>query len=129
MFRQPGLSVRYTKRLAITETIISSEIVLFVVHRFIHHRKNPGARWLYTVNPRPKRQPCLGHIDTQVLYLVPSLLFNLAIYCIPKLTINKLNATSFWKCWLTIPGYATLAPLFHPEVTNVFYLLHIHEKT
>ena len=57
-------------------------------------------------------------------YLVPSLLFNLTIDRISQSTINKLQTrvTSLLKCWLHIPRCATLASIFHPDVTNFRYL-------
>ena len=63
-------------------------------------------------------------------YLVPSLTFNLTVERIPKSVISKLQtrATSLIKRWLNVPRCATLASLFHPEVTNLPYLPHTHEK-
>ena len=50
--------------------------------------------------------------------------FNLAVDHILKSTINKLQtrASSFLKHWLNTPKCATLASLFHPEVTNSPYI-------
>ena len=63
-------------------------------------------------------------------YLVPSLLFNLTVDRISQSTINKLQTrvTSFLKRWLRIPRCATLASIFHPDVTNFPYLPHVQEK-
>ncbi len=63
-------------------------------------------------------------------YLVPSLTFNLTVERIPKSAISKLQtrATCLIKRWLNVPRCATLVSLFHPEVTNLPYLSHTHEK-
>ncbi len=68
-------------------------------------------------------------MDLQILP-GPSLTFNLTVERIPKSAISKLQtrATCLIKRWLNVPRCATLVSLFHPEVTNLPYLPHTHEK-
>ena len=41
---------------------------------------------------------------------------------------DQARVTSLLKRWLRISRCATLASIFHPDVTNFSYLLHVQEK-
>ena len=77
---------------------------------------------VYTALNEIDQRPIRGEYKAWIykFYLVPSLLFNLTVYHIPQSTIKKIQtrATSVLKRWLRIPRCATLASIFHPDVTT-----------
>ena len=69
---------------------------------------------------QPVRREYKVWISMNISYVIPSLLFNLTVNCIPNSTVKKLRtrAISFIKCWLNISRCAMLASLFHLQGTQ-----------
>ena len=63
-------------------------------------------------------------------YLTPSIRFNLTVDRISQSIVSKIQTkiTSYLKKWLSLPRCATLSSLFHPDVLNLPYIPHEHEK-
>ena len=62
------------------------------------------------------------------LQILPGPLPSLQPYSRTNTKLEQTRATSFIKRWLNVPRCATLASLFHLEVTNLPYLPRTHKK-